>query len=91
MNQGFLLPGILDTLKMSCFIYLDLIYSTLQKKMKESSLTDFTKVFPKVIYVSLFMLMLQFSHEVDLTICSCGSAAMLDRKTMLKLVEPVYN
>lgn len=89
MNQSLLLPDILDTLKMSCFIYLDLIYSILQNEMKQSSLTDLTKVFTKVIYVSLFTLMLQFLHEIDWTICSCGSAAMLDRKTMLQLVEPV--
>lgn len=57
--------------------------------MKLSSLTDLTKVFPNVIYVSLFMLLLQFLHEVDLTIGNSGPAATLDRKTVLQLVEPV--
>lgn len=89
MNQSFLLPDILDTLKMSCFIYLDLIYSILQNEVKQSSLTDLTKVFTKVIYVSLFMPMLQFLYEIDWTISICGSPAMLDRKTMFQLVEPV--
>jgi len=88
VNQGSLLPDILYALKVSCFIYLDLIYSTLQNKMKESSLTDLTKIYAKAIYMSLFMRMLQFLHEVDLTICSCGSAAMLGRKKMLQLIEP---
>lgn len=74
---------------MSCFIYLDLIYSILQNEVKQSSLTDLTKVFTKVIYVSLFMPMLQFLYEIDWTISICGSPAMLDRKTMFQLVEPV--
>lgn len=38
------------------------------------------------------MLMLQFLYEANLTICSCGSAALLDRKkSMLKLVEEFKN
>lgn len=89
MNHGLLLPDILDILKMSCSIYLVLIYSTLQNSMKQFSLRDLTQIFPKEVYMSLFMLILQFLHEVDLTICNCGSAAMLDRKSMLQLLEPV--
>lgn len=38
MNQAFLLPDTSDILKMNCLIFLDLIYSTLQNKMKQSSL-----------------------------------------------------
>lgn len=38
MNQAFLPPDIADTFKMGCLIFLDLIYSTLQNKMKQSSL-----------------------------------------------------
>lgn len=38
MNEAFLLPDISDILKISCLIFLDLIYSILQNEMKQSSL-----------------------------------------------------
>lgn len=58
--------------------------------MKQSFLRDRTKICPKG-GLRESMLILQFLHEVGLTTCNCGSAAMLDRKTILQLVEPVSN
>lgn len=37
MNEAFLPPDISDILKISCLIFLDLIYSILQNEMKQSS------------------------------------------------------